>query len=132
MDHRPIEIQSIWQNRWIRSRNGTIAGVCAGLGERFGIEPWILRLLWLFSVFVLGFGLLMYLIFAVTLPREDKLAQANKSKVFGVCLRISQLLPIDVGVVRAMMLLSVFSSLGVTILVYVVLYFIIPKRLAFT
>lgn len=33
---------------------GKIAGVCAGVAERFGIELWLVRIIWVSGVFLLG------------------------------------------------------------------------------
>lgn len=60
METRPIK-------RMYRSRTDKVfAGVCAGLGEYFVIDPVILRLLWTFVTVFTGFapGILVY-IFAV-------------------------------------------------------------------
>src|ERR1044071_7632930 len=51
--------------------NRMIAGVCAGLGEYFGIDPTIVRLLFLLAFFT-GFGgiALVYLIIAIVVPEQ--------------------------------------------------------------
>jgi phage shock protein C len=38
-----------------------ITGVCGGLGEYFGIDPTIVRLVWAISIFAWGSGILLYL-----------------------------------------------------------------------
>jgi len=49
-----------------------IAGVCAGLGRRFGIAPWPARLLFLVILLVLpGSQFLVYPILWVLMPSED-------------------------------------------------------------
>ena len=58
--------------RVYKVRNGVICGVCGGLGEYFGIDPVILRILWvLFGV--TGFGILAYFICAAVMPYQDQL-----------------------------------------------------------
>jgi phage shock protein PspC (stress-responsive transcriptional regulator) len=49
-----------------------IAGVCAGLGEYFGIDPTIVRLLFLLAFFT-GFGgiAIVYLIMALVVPEQS-------------------------------------------------------------
>lgn len=47
-----------------------IAGVCSGLGEYFDIDPTIIRLLWLVSVFWFGGGVVAYLIAMVIIPNQ--------------------------------------------------------------
>ncbi|BDR59474.1 PspC domain-containing protein [Xylocopilactobacillus apicola] len=51
--------------------NRVLAGVCGGIGERFGISPGILRIVWLLSILLLGQGLFWYLAFAIVLPTKS-------------------------------------------------------------
>lgn len=55
-----------------RSRtNRVIAGLCAGLGEYFDIDPTIIRLLFVLGLFVGHFGVfLTYIIMALIIPEE--------------------------------------------------------------
>lgn len=57
----------------VRPREGrVIAGVCAGLGRRFGIDPWAARLLFVLALMVLpGSQLLVYPILWILMPSED-------------------------------------------------------------
>lgn len=54
----------------VRPANGRIvAGVCAGLGRRLGIDPWMARLLFVLVLFVLpGSQLLVYPILWILMP----------------------------------------------------------------
>ncbi|GAA4288579.1 PspC domain-containing protein [Georgenia daeguensis] len=56
----------------VRPRNGRIiAGVCAGLGRRFGLDPWVARVLFLVLLFVLpGSPLVVYPILWIVMPSE--------------------------------------------------------------
>jgi len=57
--------------RLFRSKNRMVAGVCAGLGEYLGVDPTIIRLLWvIFSFFSFGAGVLAYLIAWVIIPEK--------------------------------------------------------------
>jgi phage shock protein PspC (stress-responsive transcriptional regulator) len=59
--------------RLTRSRtNRMIAGLCAGLGEYMGMDPTIVRLLFILAFFLgLHFGVvLIYLIMALIVPEE--------------------------------------------------------------
>ena len=50
-----------------------IAGVCGGLGEYFGIDPTLVRLLFVVaSLFGGPMGPLAYLIFMIAVPNEDE------------------------------------------------------------
>lgn len=115
-------------NRWVRSQNGLIAGVCEGVARRFRIDPWLVRILWLVSVLALGTGVLLYVVLAFSLPREDRLATAHDKRVLGVCSRLSRASGIDVGLVRAGSVLLALGSFGATLVGYVVLYFVVPDH----
>lgn len=56
----------------IRPRDGRLlAGVCAGLGRRFGIDPWAARLLFVLVLFVIpGSQILIYPILWILMPSE--------------------------------------------------------------
>ncbi|MFD4401102.1 PspC domain-containing protein [Kitasatospora sp. NPDC058478] len=57
--------------RLARSRhNRVIAGVCAGLAERYGVTPWTVRLIFLISIILPGLQCLVYLALWVLLPQE--------------------------------------------------------------
>ena len=58
------------QNRIYRSgHDKVIGGVCGGLGEYFGIDPTIIRLIWAISV-LSGFGFLAYIIAWIAIPER--------------------------------------------------------------
>src|SRR5688500_8008161 len=114
--------------RWVRSRDGYLAGVCEGLGRRFGIEPWLVRGAWLVSILAFGTGLLLYVIMALCLPREDELDEAYRKKLLGVCYRLSLSTGLEVGLVRALAVVLAFASLGATVVAYLVLYFVMPDE----
>lgn len=113
-------------NRWVRSSQGWVAGVCQGLGERFGVDPLILRVIWLASVFFAGVGLVLYPMLAFTLPREDQLSSHQRKKILGVCDQLSQRSGLDIGLVRFLAVALALSSLGVTVIGYLILYFVMP------
>ena len=64
---------SFRQQGLVRPRDGRLlAGVCAGLGRRFGINPWPARLLFVLILMVLpGSQLLVYPLLWILMPRED-------------------------------------------------------------
>lgn len=114
--------------KWVRSVDGIFAGVCAGLGKRFGVDPWLLRVFWLGSILVFGSGLFLYIIAAVALPREDRQSQALDKRFLGVCGRIASNSGLEVGLVRAAAILLALASFGATIVGYFVLYFVLESR----
>jgi phage shock protein PspC (stress-responsive transcriptional regulator) len=48
-----------------------IAGVCAGFGAYFNLDPTMVRLLWILLVLAGGAGVLLYLIAWIIMPLED-------------------------------------------------------------
>jgi len=53
------------------TRNTMIAGICAGLGEYLGIDPTVVRLMFLLGFAITGPGIVLaYLIMAVVIPPE--------------------------------------------------------------
>lgn len=53
-----------------------IAGVCGGIGEYFGIDPTILRIVWVLIVVFTGFvpGVLVYILAVLVMPRQGKVS----------------------------------------------------------
>ena len=59
------------QKRLQRSRTEKmIGGVCGGLGEYFGIDPTIVRVLWVVVTLMGGAGFIAYLILWAVMPAE--------------------------------------------------------------
>ncbi len=50
-----------------------VAGVCAGLGEYFNVDPTWIRILFLVVSVFWGFGVILYLICWLVMPRKDEL-----------------------------------------------------------
>jgi len=47
-----------------------IAGVCAGLGRRFNLNPWLVRLLFILSTALPGPQIILYIAFWALIPSE--------------------------------------------------------------
>ena len=57
--------------RLYRSRSDRmISGVCGGLGEYLGIDPTVVRLLFLLGLFVGGSGVPIYIVMMIIVPEE--------------------------------------------------------------
>jgi len=57
--------------RLYRSRkDSTIAGVCGGLGEYFGVDPTFLRIIFVILIFADGIGLIAYIIAWIVMPQR--------------------------------------------------------------
>jgi phage shock protein PspC (stress-responsive transcriptional regulator) len=56
----------------MRPRDGrVIAGVCAGLANRFGLRPWTVRVLFLLSCLLPGPQFIAYLVMWIVIPGEQ-------------------------------------------------------------
>jgi phage shock protein C len=47
-----------------------IAGVCAGIGEYFNLDPVLIRLLWVIGTLIYGAGILAYIIAWIIIPEK--------------------------------------------------------------
>ncbi len=57
--------------KFYRSRkNRVIAGVCGGIGEYYGTDPSLIRVLAILVFFFMGFGLLAYIVIWIFIPEE--------------------------------------------------------------
>jgi phage shock protein C len=56
--------------RLTKSNNKMICGVCGGIGEYLGIDPTVVRLLWVLLSVLGGAGLLAYIIAAIIIPED--------------------------------------------------------------
>ncbi len=57
--------------RLYRSRTERqIAGVCGGLGNYLGIDPTVMRLLFILGLVFVGGTLLAYIVLAIVIPEE--------------------------------------------------------------
>jgi len=71
MEEKMAKSKKFKGKKLFRSKNRMIAGVCAGLGEYMGVDPTIVRLIWVvFSFFSLGAGILAYVIAWVIIPEK--------------------------------------------------------------
>jgi phage shock protein C len=65
------------QPRLVRPREGRwIAGVCAGLAQRFGLRPNLVRLLFVLSCLLPGPQFLVYIALWIIVPNEDRVYTA--------------------------------------------------------
>ena len=53
-------------------RDGMIAGVCAGLAEYFDVDPSLVRLVIILTVFLGGAGLALYLVAWLIVPEQQR------------------------------------------------------------
>ena len=57
----------------VRTKEGMMAGVCGGIAQYFGIDPTIIRLIWVAGTIFLAFvpGVIAYIACALIIPKED-------------------------------------------------------------
>ncbi len=53
--------------------NRVIAGVCAGIGNYFSIDPVVVRIVWVLFSLMGGAGLLAYLVCLIIMPEDDSI-----------------------------------------------------------
>jgi phage shock protein C len=79
-DHTVDKIHNTFRREGlVRPREGRVlAGVCAGLGRRFGIDPWPARLLFVLLLLVIpGSQFLVYPILWILMPTEEAAVPAT-------------------------------------------------------
>ena len=114
-----------------------IAGVCAGLGEYFDIDPIIFRLCFLFSVFFGGVGILVYIVMWILLPQQQgaagqsgatiRLHLSNTDKMTaGVCGGLGENAALDPVLFRIAFVILAFAC-GFGVLIYLALWILLPR-----
>jgi len=66
--------------------NEILGGVAYGLGNYFGIDPAIVRVLFILSIFIGGFGILAYLILWVSIPEAKTVGEKMNMKGYPLSL----------------------------------------------
>ena len=68
---------SVARTRLVRPRLARkVAGVCLGFSEYFDIDVTLLRVVWLITAFMTGFGFVAYIIAWIIMPEEPLLLAA--------------------------------------------------------
>ena len=47
-----------------------VAGVCSGVGDYFNVDPVLVRVAWIISIFIWGGGIWIYLLAWLLIPRK--------------------------------------------------------------
>jgi len=113
-----------------------LAGVCAGLGEYFDVDPVFFRLFFLVSLFFGGLGALVYVLVWIMAPEKAGDGQRRPApslhlsrtdrKIAGVCGGLGEWLDVDPVFLRvAFVLFALFFGLG--IVVYIALWLFLPR-----
>ena len=71
LDVTPSEARPSGAKRLHRSStNKMLLGVCGGLGEHFGIDPTLLRLVFVLGLFLGGTSFVLYIVLAIIMPSD--------------------------------------------------------------
>lgn len=65
------------ERRLRKSADQKVCGVCGGLGEYFGIDPTIIRVIYLILLFTTGIGILPYIILAIVMDDAPESAKTT-------------------------------------------------------
>ncbi len=114
-----------------------IAGVCAGLGEYFDLDPVLFRLAFVVSVLFGGVGIVVYIVMWTLVPEASGEGAAPRTtrrlhlsstdrKIAGVCGGLGEWLEVDPVFVRvAFVVLALAGGFG--LLLYVLFWLIAPR-----
>lgn len=111
-----------------------IAGVASGLANYFNIDPIIIRLFFIASLFS-GFGVIAYLVCWIGMPANEsgiinenkRLYRDGENKILGgVAYGLGNYFGVDPAVVRILFIISIFIG-GLGVLTYLLLWISIPE-----
>ncbi len=78
----PEQLSDMWRTRPVRlPRQGHVAGVCAGIGVRYDVDPVLIRVAFVVSTFFGGAGRVLYLAGWLLLPRYGDQSSESSTKV---------------------------------------------------
>lgn len=79
---KEIKESAVPPSRLYRSESGKmIAGVCAGLGDFFNIDPTIIRIVFVILTFFQGSGLLIYILLWILIPAKSRPGAINEASI---------------------------------------------------
>ncbi len=69
------------EKRLTKSADKKVCGVCGGFAEYFGIDPTIIRLIYVILILCSGIGILPYIIAAIVMDEAPEVEAANRGYV---------------------------------------------------
>lgn len=90
--------------------NKIILGVCGGMGEYFSIEPVFFRLMFLFSILLGGWGIILYLIAGLLMPHNNEDSEIDEAALERI--KKSNNVSLIAGVILLAGLYIIFNDLG--------------------
>ena len=115
-----------------------LAGVCSGVAHTFNFNPLWLRLLFvLITIYAFPWALVVYLLAAIIIPKENVAFEDIKYKKFnriknnkligGVCTGLQDYLKIDVVLIR-LAFVTLIAAWGIGAILYITLWAISPIK----
>ena len=92
-------------------RNGMVAGVCAGLSKRLGVDPLLLRIVFAATTIASGVGLVAYVMAWILMPAEQADDGSRQAAISGHGRRGTVEVALGVGLLLLAVLLA-FRELG--------------------
>ena len=118
-----------------------LGGVCAGLASYFKIDAVWIRLIFALLIFAYGSAFILYIILWIAVPESYDLEEATDTKKMyrdpetkvlgGVAAGVAAYFGTDVVLVRVLLLISIFFF-GTGILLYIVLWIVLPEAKTMT
>jgi phage shock protein C len=65
-------MHELYKKLWRSRKDRKIAGVCGGLGAYFGVDPVLIRILFIFFLFIGGTALLAYILLWIVTPLKSE------------------------------------------------------------
>jgi phage shock protein PspC (stress-responsive transcriptional regulator) len=111
-------------------------GICGGIAEYFNVDPTLVRVAWVLTLFLGGAGVVAYIILYFVIPMEPGEARQSQTEkrlyrsrdermLWGIGGGMGKYFGIDPTIVRVVWVLTLFLG-GVGIFVYIILAIIIP------
>lgn len=122
---------SINQRWWRSDQRAIFAGVCEGLGEKFDLGPWMIRIVMILMFLLFGSGLILYIFAALSFPKRSKLHASYEKSLMGVCRNLARRLDMAPEIVRFSTLVLMLVSFGATVVIYFILAFTLPETEAY-
>ena len=92
----PTTLSDFWATRPLRRRSGRkVAGVCAGFGARYQVDPTLVRVAFVVATVFGGAGVLIYLIACVVLPSEHSRGASARERR-DTSFRFGSLIPLGI------------------------------------
>ena len=115
-----------------------IAGICGGIAEYFGVDPVLIRLIWLALIFFGTMGIPLYLLAWIIIPQKKEgtpspvnyqhlLRSRDDRMIAGVCGGLGKYFNKDPVIFRMLALLLLFSF-GIGLWVYLLAILLIPSE----